>query len=302
MIEKFLGFFLMNMKLPAHPPFSLSSVIHSHGWARLAPFQLDEDEEELNYVYHLKKSQVIKLNIKEIADGVKVGTQGEVNQNDQAEITAAVTWMLALNEDFSEFYQLTRNEPKLRHVEEKAQGRLLRSPTLFEDTIKTILTTNTSWAGTIRMTESLVTQFGDPLPESDGEFSFPNPERIASSNEQTLRDETRLGYRAPYILDLARKVNAGTLDLEALKTGEIPSEELHKQLTSIKGIGNYAAANLMMLLGYYEYLTIDSWAIKMVSQEFFNGESIEPKIVEEVFEPWGKWKGLAYWLWDWSEK
>ena len=291
----------MNLKIPTLPPFSLSSVIHSHGWVRLAPFYHDEVEGELKYTYHSKNSHVIKLIIKELADGVTVGSQGEVHQDDQAEITAAVIWMMALNEDFSEFYELTRNEPKLRHVEEKAQGRLLRSPTLFEDTIKTILTTNTSWAGTIRMTKSLVTQFGDPLPGSDGDFSFPNPERIASSNEQTLRDETRLGYRAPYILDLARKVNAGTLDLEALKTSTLQSEELHKQLTSIKGIGNYAAANLMMLLGYYEYLTIDSWAIKMVSQEFFNGESIEPKDVEEIFEPWGKWKGLAYWLWDWSE-
>ncbi|MBK5109373.1 MAG: hypothetical protein JJE12_14660 [Anaerolineales bacterium] len=58
----------------------------------------------------------------------------------------------------------------------------------------------------------------------------------------------------------------------------------------------------MMLLGRYEYLTIDSWALKMVSQEFFNGDPINPNDVEEVFEPWGKWKGLAYWLWNWSEE
>ena len=57
----------------------------------------------------------------------------------------------------------------------------------------------------------------------------------------------------------------------------------------------------VMLLGYYEYLTIDSWAINMVSQEFFNGDSIGPEQVKTVFEPWGKWKGLAYWLWDWSD-
>jgi len=291
----------MNIQLAAHLPFSLSSVIHSHGWARLAPFHQDEEQEELIYIYLSKKSQVINLNIKEIADGVTVGTQGEVNQNDLAEITAAVTWMLALNEDFSEFYQLTKGEPKLSHVEEKAQGRLLRSPTLFEDTIKTILTTNTSWAGTIRMTESLVKQYGEPLPGKTAEYSFPTPERIASSNEQTLRDITRLGYRSPYILKLAREISSGSLDLEALKSDKLPGDQLHKKLTSIKGVGNYAAANLMMLLGHYEYLTIDSWAIKMVSQEFFNGDPINPADVTEIFEPWGKWKGLAYWLWDWSE-
>jgi len=212
-----------------------------------------------------------------------------------------VKWMLALNNDFSEFYKLTKNEPKLNHVEEKAQGRLLRSPTLFEDTIKTILTTNTSWTGTIRMTEALVNHFGEPIPGSTTEFSFPTPERISTSDEQTLRENTRLGYRAPYILNLAREVASGTLDLEALKTSELPGDQLHKQLISIKGVGNYAAANLMMLLGRYDYLTIDSWAIKMVSQDFFDGDPINPKDVERIFEPWGKWKGLAYWLWDWSD-
>jgi len=91
------------------------------------------------------------------------------------------------------------------------------------------------------------------------------------------------------------------LDLEAYKSGELEADQVHSQLLSVKGIGNYAAANLMMLLGYYDYLTIDSWALKMVSREFFNGDPITPQDVKDVFEPWGKWKGLVYWLWNWSE-
>ncbi|MGB3702526.1 MAG: hypothetical protein WA997_14755 [Anaerolineales bacterium] len=291
----------MKLKLKAKPPFSLNSVIHSHGWARLAPFLYVEGKEDLGYIYRDKNGRVIKLNIIENEKGVSVDIHGKGEQHELDEITAAVKWMLALNNDFSEFYRLTKSEPKLRHVEEKAQGRLLRSPTLFEDTIKTILTTNTSWTGTIRMTEALVNHFGEPIPGSTTEFSFPTPERISTSDEQALREITRLGYRAPYILNLAREVASGTLDLEALKTSELPGDQLHKQLISIKGVGNYAAANLMMLLGRYDYLTIDSWAIKMVSQEFFDGDPISPKDVERIFEPWGKWKGLAYWLWDWSD-
>jgi 3-methyladenine DNA glycosylase/8-oxoguanine DNA glycosylase len=65
-------------------------------------------------------------------------------------------------------------------------------------------------------------------------------------------------------------------------------------------VGNYAAANLLMLLGYYNYLTVDSWALKMVSHEWYGGEPITPWEVEQAFEKWGDWKGLAYWLWDWS--
>ena len=290
----------MKLQLAAQPPFSLSSVINSHGWGKLTPFHLDEGNDGFTYIYWSKNNQVFKLDIQEISEGVVVHIPGNVEQNDLDCITADIIWMLVLDEDFSEFYRLAKQEPKLNQVEDKAQGRLLRSPTLFEDTIKTILTTNTSWGGTIRMNDSLVSQFGDPLPGSTTEFAFPTPQVIASSDEQTLREITRLGYRAPYILNLAREIDSGILDLESLKTSDLSGDQLHKKLTSIKGVGNYAAANLLMLLGHYEYLTIDSWAIKIVSKEFFNGNPISPADVESVFKPWGKWKGLAYWLWNWS--
>jgi len=291
----------MILNIPAKPPFSLSSVITSHGWMRLKPFQTTEGDNILIYTYQTKDLQVVRLVFQQSTDGVVVELVGEVEENRLEEITSAITWMLALDEDFTEFYALASQESKLQHVEKNAQGRLLRSPTLFEDMVKTVLTTNTSWSGTIRMTAALVEQFGDPMPGSNHEYAFPTPERIARSDEKTLREVTRLGYRAPYILQLAQEVSSGSLDLEVYKSGEMGADQVHSQLLSIKGIGNYAAANLMMLLGYYDYLTIDSWALKMVSQEFFNGDPISPQDVKDVFESWGKWKGLVYWLWNWSD-
>ncbi len=290
----------MRLELTAQPPFSLSAVIHSHGWAKLTPFNLDSESGEFSYIYQLKNGRVVKLLIEEILEGVAVEIDSTLKRSEQGEIAAAITWMLALDQDFSEFYQLARDEPKLQHVEKNAHGRLLRSPTLFEDTVKTILTTNTAWGGTIRMTEALVNQFGALLPGDDSHRAFPTPDKIAASDESTLRNTTRLGYRSPYIHNLAREIDTGNLDLESLKTSNMPAEEVRLQLLSIKGVGNYAAANLLMLLGYYSYLTIDSWALKMVSHEWYHGEPISQKEVENAFEKWGQWKGLAYWLWDWS--
>ena len=70
----------------------------------------------------------------------------------------------------------------------------------------------------------------------------------------------------------------------------------------IKGVGEYAAANLLMILGHYDFIPVDSWAIKMVSQEWHDGAPVRPTEVEAAFERWGEWKGLAYWFWDWSHK
>jgi 3-methyladenine DNA glycosylase/8-oxoguanine DNA glycosylase len=114
-----------------------------------------------------------------------------------------------------------------------------------------------------------------------------------------LREQCRMGYRAPYIYELSQRISSDELDLEVLKTSSMPTLELRKQLMTIKGVGSYAAANLLMLLGRYDYVPVDSWALKVVSNEFFGGEKVNPKQVLSTFEKWGKWQGLVYWFWDW---
>jgi 3-methyladenine DNA glycosylase/8-oxoguanine DNA glycosylase len=150
------------------------------------------------------------------------------------------------------------------------------------------------------MADALVSQFGDPLPTDPTRHAFPNPEQLAATDEETLRSKARLGYRAPYVLGLARSVASDTLDLEALKAVDIPIAQLRKHLLAVKGVGGYAAANLLMLLGRYDFVPVDSWALKMVSHEWYNGRPVKQVQVEAAFERWGEWKGLAYWFWDWS--
>jgi 3-methyladenine DNA glycosylase/8-oxoguanine DNA glycosylase len=55
-----------------------------------------------------------------------------------------------------------------------------------------------------------------------------------------------------------------------------------------------------MLLGRSDFISVDSWALKLVSHEWHGGEQVRRAEVEAAFERWGEWKGLAYWLWDWS--
>jgi 3-methyladenine DNA glycosylase/8-oxoguanine DNA glycosylase len=290
----------MRLVLSAHPPFTLSALARSHGWVRLAPFSADDRTGGLTYVDRLNSRRVVEMVIQEVEGGVSVEVGSQLSEAERDEIARKVEWMLGLDQDFSAFYALARDEPKLAHVEEKAQGRVLRCPTLFEDIVKTILTTNTSWGGTIRMAEALVSQFGDALAADPTRHAFPTPGQLAATDEETLRSTAKLGYRAPYVLELARAVASGTVDLESLKTAEIPTDELRKRLLAVKGVGGYAAANLLMLLGRYDFVPVDSWACKVVSHEWYGGAPVGAVEVEAAFEHWGEWKGLAYWFWDWS--
>jgi 3-methyladenine DNA glycosylase/8-oxoguanine DNA glycosylase len=167
--------------------------------------------------------------------------------------------------------------------------------------IKTILTTNTLWAATKNMTLKLVNELGDPLPEDLSRRAFPTPEAVAASSPEFLKEKIRVGYRAPAIHQLAVRVASGKFDLESLKTSDLPTLELRKELLTINGVGPYAAANLLMILGKHDFIPIDSYALKMVSNEWYGGEAISAKEVEKRFERWGEFKGLAFWFWDWEE-
>jgi len=290
----------MRWTLSAPAPFSLSAVTRSHGWVQLAPFGSDDQANGLTYVQRLDPGRVVEILVQEAVDGVSVEVNGPLNAAERDQLTRQVRWMLGLEQEYAAFYALARQEPKLAHVEARAQGRLLRSPTLFEDVVKTILTTNTTWSGTIRMVEALVSQFGEPLPGDPARHAFPTPDQLAGADEEMLRSAARLGYRAPYVLELARDVAAGTLDLESLKRTDLPTPQLRQRLLAIKGVGQYAAASLLMLLGRYDFLPIDSWALKLVAHEWHAGEPVGRAEVEAAFERWGEWKGLAYWFWDWS--
>src|SRR5258706_7768203 len=142
---------MSTIQLSARKPFNFHSVVNSHGWRQLAPFQFENDV--LTYVDQLSTQRVVEYRISAASAGVQIQTD-KLNKVEQKEVTDKVTWMFGLDMEFSDFYSASRLEPKL------ALGRVLRSPTLFEDVVKTIFTTNTLWAATRNMTRKLVDEFG----------------------------------------------------------------------------------------------------------------------------------------------
>jgi 3-methyladenine DNA glycosylase/8-oxoguanine DNA glycosylase len=291
----------MKFSLSARLPFNFLSVVNSHGWRQLAPFSYDENSHTLCYVLRLSNGRVVELKLRDGVGGVLVETE-KLDKTERRDVADAVSWMFGLDMDFSRFYTAARGEPKLKRSKKLARGRVLRSPTLFEDVIKTILTTNTLWTATKNMTLKLVNELGESLPEDRMKKSFPTPEAIAASSPKFLQEKIRVGYRAGAIHQLAVHVASGMFDLESLKASDLPTLELRKELLTMNGVGPYAAANLLLIMGRTDFIPIDSWALKLVSHEWYDGKPVTPKDVEKHFEDWGEFKGLAFWFWDWNDK
>jgi 3-methyladenine DNA glycosylase/8-oxoguanine DNA glycosylase len=213
-------------------------------------------------------------------------------------ILDGVRHLLRLDQDLSTLYPLLASDEDLAWAVEGA-GRLIRGQTVFEDVVKTICTTNCTWSATVRMVGALVRELGERArgePPDTEHRAFPTPAAMAAADEAFYTDVVRAGYRGPYLRTLATAVAEGALDLEALATtnDDLPDDELEAQLLAIAGIGPYAAAHVMMLLGRQSRLVLDSWTRPTYAK--LNGRKAKDATITRRFRRYGPWAGLAFWL------
>ncbi len=294
----------------APAPFDFAGTVYSHGWAVLEPNRWDPGPSVLTRTERLGPGRIVHVTLAGAGSRerprVRVGVEhtGKLTGREAGTIRRSVRLMLRLDEDLAPFHDLCRRAgPRWREAS-AGLGRLLRSPTLFEDAIKTICTTNVQWGGTKGMIRRLVQVLGEPGPLSEPAdaglpAAFPTPEAIAGADGRTL-DPVRLGYRAPYIRELSQRVASGELDLEALRDMDASTKELRRILLDIQGVGSYAAATLLMLLGRYDYLAVDSVYRAFVSSRYFGGRSVPDSEAAAIYADWGQWKYLGFWFDLWK--
>jgi len=227
-----------------------------------------------------------------------------------AALAATLRRMLCLDDDLSAFYAQAAADPDLAWACAGA-GRMLRSPTVFEDVVKTVCTTNCAWSATERMTGALVRHLGEPGPAAapglPAQRAFPTARRMAQAPVGFYRDVARAGYRGPRLRALAVAVAAGELDLEPLLTTppeELPDDEAERRLLELPGVGPYAAAHVMMLVGRHSRLVLDSWTrpkyARLVGRP--PGKLVADRTIGRRFGAYGAHAGLAFWLFvtrDW---
>jgi 3-methyladenine DNA glycosylase/8-oxoguanine DNA glycosylase len=291
-------------------PVDFRRTVASHGVADLPPLRLDPRSRWLEVTLPVPGSRPATVHVEEGPRGRAVVTPlgGSPSQRQAEAILAAVAHVLRLDEDLSAFYALAAEDPELAWAAQGA-GRMIRSPTVFEDVVKTICTTNCTWSATERMVGALVEHLGEPAPSSgDGPYgrAFPTPAAMAAADESFYRDVVRAGYRGAYLRSLASSVAEGTLDLEELGRASpehLPDEELAARLLALPGVGPYATAHIMMMLGRYSRLILDSWTRPKYAS-LNRGRAVKDATIERRFRRYGPYAGLAFWLHltrDWVE-
>ena len=279
------------IKLPTPPGFSFPHAVQGHGWYDLPPFQFNEASGTLSYVFRDRKTgRPVTGTIREAKGGLEIEVNGKA---DEQGIIRDVRHILRFDEPLAAFYEIAEGKPGIDWAAQCKAGRLLRSATVFEDLVKTLCTTNCSWSLTRKMVTNLTEMLGD---EADGgQRAFPTPEAMAAVGPEFYREQIRAGYRSPYFAELAEAVASGKLDPESWLASELPTDELRKEIKRVKGIGDYAADNLLKLIGRYDGLALDSWLRAGFYKKHNKGRKCPDKKIDRHYAKYGDWRGLAIW-------
>jgi 3-methyladenine DNA glycosylase/8-oxoguanine DNA glycosylase len=286
-------------------PVDLWRTLVSHGVATLPPSVLDEERRTLTVTVPIRGGKARTIVIREGRRGTaRIEVLGPApGPRTERRLREVVAQMLNLGEDLAPLYAAAASDPDLSWITTGA-GRMFQSPTVFEDVVKTICTTNTTWSATERMVGALVDNLGEASAGAHGR-AFPTPAAMASASESFFRNVVRAGYRGAYLHRLAVDVTEGSLDLEVLRDAsseELPDEEVGARLLALPGVGPYAAAHVMMLLGRHSRLILDSWTRPKYAR--LNGRKARDRQIERRFRRYGDYAGLAFWLYltrDWVE-
>jgi 3-methyladenine DNA glycosylase/8-oxoguanine DNA glycosylase len=291
----------ISIKIVAPDDFSFRHTVNSHGWSELLPFELDEDNWSLSYVFTDFKglnptSATVSAKAKFCV--IEILTEN-IAEDFKNKILSEIKHILRFDENLKDFYKLTEKQKHLKWICRANAGRLVRSPTVFEDLVKTVCTTNCSWGLTKSMTKNLVEKLG--LEAQNGKQSFPTAESMANQTPEFYREEIRAGYRSPYFVELSQSVASGKIDPESWLNSTLSTGELKREMKSIKGVGDYAAENLLKLVGRYDGLALDSWLRAQFYKKHNNEKVCDDKAIAAFYEKFGNWRGLAIWC-DMTER
>ncbi len=297
-------------RLSMTPPtdFDLARDVCSYGYFVLAPNHWDPKSRVFMRVLEVGESPAT-VRITQGDAGARRRQRGAklklvfdrpLDRAEQGEAKRLITRMLRLDEDADHLRAFHAIDPRWKRT---GRGRLFRSPTLFEDMIKTVTSCNVAWPSTVKMNERLCEVCG--RRSESGLFAFPSAKKLARTRAGTLRGRCSVGYRDQRMIDLAKLFVKGDIDEAWLTDADTSDDEVFEFLKSLPGIGPYAAGNIMQLLGRYSRLAIDTETFRHAKNVLgYTGTDAQlTKKIKAHYEPFGDQVFRSYWfeLWNFYE-
>lgn len=127
----------------------------------------------------------------------------------------------------------------------------------------------------------------------------PTPREILADDPEALRAAAGLSRpKVSYLLDLARRIESGTLVLEELD--HLPDEDVTARLVEVKGIGTWTADMFLIFhLGRPDVLPVGDLGVRRAAMIAYGLRKLpEVRRLTALARPWRPWRSVASWyLW-----
>ncbi len=229
----------------------LQHTVKSHGWYFLAPWDWNEGGQMLSRPEMLSSDSRAEIEAtQEAPNSVRVTVNAAKLSQDELEAARDLVarW---LSTDWDPRPAITaagRIDADAANAIREGHGRFLRGSTFYEDFAKTVCTIQIAWSGTKRMVTALVDVIGDGV--------FPTPRDVLDAGEDGLRNDARLGFRAPQLLAATEDLSERGLMDEDGKGAE--DRITYEELIELPGIGPDASGHVAMLLRDFIRFPVES--------------------------------------------
>jgi len=169
-----------------------------------------------------------------------------------------------LGRNYSAILDAYASDPSLKSATAFSPGLRVMRQDPWETLITFILSQNSNIPRIKKMVDGLCQHFGEVLP--GGGNAFPTPQALASLTPEDIAP-IKPGYRAPYIIDAARKVAGNELCLKSLQNQ--PTSNIKEALLQVHGVGPKVAECVLLFgFGRVEICPMDVW-IKRVMKSLY---------------------------------
>ena len=137
---------LFRVKLDC-PRLDAETMLFGHGWISLAPHVIGADRASFERPLRLSSGRRCHVRFSVDHEVTITGhTKGRMSSSERHELIERCRYILRMDEKLDAFHRQCLRDDLLAVFGKREAGRLLRSPNVFEDVVKTICTTSLSFA------------------------------------------------------------------------------------------------------------------------------------------------------------
>lgn len=212
-------------------------------------------------------------------------------RGDRRAVHRIVAWMVFADLNLRPFYRLAGRHRVLAPILRRFRGlKPMRPVTLFEMAVVAITEQQISLAAAYAIRTRLVERFGY---RAEGCWAFPDARRLAAAPLRQLRSTGLSRAKAGYVRALARDLEDGRLDLEAISA--LPEADAREALMNIRGFGPWSADYVLVRgMARPDRVPLDDLGVRdVVGRLLGSGARASSSEAGQLLAPFAPYRGLA---------